>query len=200
MLRLVLTILLSALALCACASARPPLLPPEAHTAGAYWVDDWDGLGEPPLWRTATESQQAFTRRLRLLLAGPLVDNNRAAIRIDVYPSGRAYGYLVRGTQRGNRPWTANERRRFAVSQRDLAQLDLLISQSRLWGVYPEHWVFTDDSICFDGVEAILERADSGGYRFSQANLQCTAPSDYHAVVAHIIAISRERDLARWLE
>lgn len=200
MLRLVLAILLPALALFGCASARLPLLPPEAHAEGAYWTDDWDGLGEPPLWRTVAETQQPYARRLRLLLSGPFRASNRAAIRIDVYPSGRAHGYLVRGTKHRNRPWIIDERRRFVVGQRDLSQLDSLISQSRLWRLYPEHWHFTDDSICFDGVEAILERADSDGYRFSQANLQCTAPSDYRAVVAHIIAISGERDLAGWLE
>lgn len=122
-----------------------------------------------------------------------------ATIRIDRTTEG-ATGTLTRADLNGANRWTIHEQRRFTITGAELAELDALIAASRLWRTYPEFWVLTDpEAICIHGVELVLERANSDGYRFSAANAQCTAPSDYKAVAAYMITLANEPDLANWL-
>jgi hypothetical protein len=140
-----------------------------------------EGLGEPPLW--SANAVEGRSRRIRLLLVPPRITRVRVAIRIDTTVSGRAVGHWVRRERRHGR-WTT-QKRRFSVRREDLARLDVLIAQSRLWRLYPEYWESED--ICVDGVQLIMERATAEGYRFSEANAQCTAPRDYLEVAAQMI-------------
>ncbi len=189
---LTMRILLAALAtlLSACAaSAQPaPALPPE------YPYPHWNGLAEP-LWGSATPRDS-----VRLLMARPHFRRDAyATISIDRRSEG-AIGTLTRADRAGGYEWAIHEQRRFPVSANQLAQLDALIAASRLWRNNPEFWVLTDpDAICIHGVELVLERANAEGYRFSSANAQCTAPSDYKAVAAYMITLANEPVLQGWL-
>jgi len=63
---------------------------------------------------------------------------------------------------------------------------------ARLWTIYPEHWVNSDgNSICIDGEQLVFERTDSNGYRFSEANAQCTAPSALLNVATEMIRMAQ---------
>jgi hypothetical protein len=94
------------------------------------------------------------------------------------------------------------QNRTFSVPPADLAALNDLIAESKLWQIYPQYWVNTSSgTICIDGVEVIMERVEQRQYRFSEANAQCTAPSSMLKVAAKMIDLAGmgNSDVADWL-
>jgi hypothetical protein len=177
-----------------CVVTRTPMLPPEVHDPGAFP----DGLAEPPLWPSA--AMAGYRRRLRLVLS-PMV-RQRVSIRIDTDATGRTVAHFTRLEPSGEgRVWEITETRGRPVSAAAVARLDALISQSKLWGIYPQYWQYPAGEICVDGVEMIMERASTQGYRFSEGNAQCTMPSSVLAVAAQMIDIADpgDRQVASWL-
>jgi len=180
--------------LAGCVSTRTPMLPPE--------VEDWgalpSGLAEPPLW--PRQAMAGYRRRLRLVLS-PMV-RQRVSIRIDTDASGRTVAHFARlEPSEVARGWEVTETYSRPVPTKALARLDALIGQSKLWEIYPQYWQSPPGEICVDGVEMIMERASAQGYRFSEANTLCTAPSSMLAVAAQMIDIADpgDKQVAGWL-
>ena len=170
------------------------MLPPNL----ASEADDLAGFGEPPLW-AAPAAAAGYRQRLRLVLAGPFRD--RVAIRIDTDLAGRSQAHFARQALVHGR-WRITQRRRRDVPAPEVEDLDRKIAGSRLWKIYPEFWQARgSDSVCVDGVYVILERVTAAGYRFSESNAQCTAPSDVLQVAAQMIDMGDPGDarVASWL-
>lgn len=154
------------------ASGRTAMFPP-AVIDSVWWralVDD-----EPPLWRP--ESLRRFKSRIRLSISG--IAAVGVLIRIDERADGGAVGRVVLiNRARGGRDLMTDMDETFRVSATKMKVLRERIVQAKLWSVgSEEHWVFTDeDAICVDGEKLVFERVDADGYRFSEANAQCTAP------------------------
>ncbi|THD35577.1 MAG: hypothetical protein E7773_10710 [Sphingomonas sp.] len=167
------------------------MFPPQIQEI--WWPDLIDD--EPVLWRPG--GQAGFKSRIRLSISG--INLTRALIRIDETESGAGIGRVV--VVRRARVWPrstdliANVDREFRVSAKDMALLHDRIAQAKLWTIGPEeHWVFTNpNDICIDGEQMVFERRDASGYRFSEANAQCTAPPAVRDVARAIIELSGER-------
>ncbi|MGN6819472.1 MAG: hypothetical protein ACTHJR_12450 [Sphingomonas sp.] len=161
---------------------------PPGPAASVWWDDLIDD--EPVLWRAG--GLDGFKSRFRLSIAG--IALQRVLIRIDQKANGEGVGRIaiVRRAGRG-RDLVADVDRTFLVAARDMAALHEAIVVAKLWTTGPEeHWVVKDD-ICLDGEQLIFERADADGYRFSEANAQCTAPPAVLAVARQMIDLSGER-------
>lgn len=183
-----------ALALATLFSALSPLalnaqkMFPPSPAASVWWSDLIDD--EPILWRPG--GREGFKSRLRLSISG--IALQRALIRIDEKANGQGVGRvaIVRRAGRGL-DLIADSDRTFRVSAKDMAALHDAIASAKLWTIGPEeHW-FVKDDICIDGEQLVFERTDAGGYRFSEANAQCTAPPAVLAVARKMIQLSGER-------
>jgi hypothetical protein len=121
-------------------------------------------------------------------------------IRIDEHAGGRVVGRVVVRDRSPRRRDDGTAFREFRVGRRDYEELRRLISESRLWGIHPQYWGYSDpNAICLDGIEFAFERLDAAGYRFSWSNAQCTMPADIRRVASKIIDLSGEPRLHRLL-
>lgn len=171
------------------AYAQPKKFPPEMIDS-VWWSDLIDD--EPTLWRPG--DLRGFTSRLRLTIAG--IAKLKVLIRIDEHRSGRATGRVVLAQRtREGLDLIADVDRSFRVSAAQLAALRTRIAAAQLWKVAPqEHWASKDEvDICLDGEQLVFERVDTLGYRFSEANAQCTAPPALLEVARAFIELSGER-------
>jgi hypothetical protein len=184
--------LLALLALGGCASANTPMLPPQLHDEPNWFR----GFGEPPLW--TPKAAVGYRQRVRLALFPVL--RQEVAVRIDTDASGRTSGSFTR-MEWVERGWEVAERRRFSVSPARLAALDDAIERAGIWKIQPEFWQTPEGEICVDGVMMIMERVDARGYRFSEANAQCSAPGPMLNLAAQMIALANPSDakIATWL-
>ncbi len=169
------------------------MLPPDLQD------DEWEvGLDRTPFWQPG--ALDGYSRRLRLTLNPGLI-GSRAAIRIDTARNGHVSGYVI--TQRPDSHRHAiTVKRHFVPTPEEMARLDALIAQAGIWTIYPEHWVLreTGNNVCIDGVPTVLERLSEEGYRYSEANAQCTAPSGFLKVAAEMIEIAGLGDIVpTWL-
>jgi hypothetical protein len=181
--------------LLACAAVAPAaaaengrgdfMLPPEiARQFSAHYLA---GFGEPALWPPA--ARQGYRTRYRLTISGILYTS--VSIRIDQYPGGRLEGHVVyvdprdRSIPFGRTTW------RFAVPRARFEALQGQFREAGLWTIYPQFYSLTDpNAICLDGMELIFERAEADGYRFSNANAQCTASPAMLQAAATMIDLS----------
>jgi hypothetical protein len=167
------------------------MFPPQIREI--WWPDLIDD--EPVLWRPG--GREGFKSRIRLSISGIVFE--RALIRIDQKANGEGVGRvaLVHHAQVWPRSsdLIAKVDRTFRVSAKDMALLQERIVAAKLWTAgTEEHWVFTDgDDICLDGEQLVFERRDADGYRFSEANAQCTATPALLAVARTIMELSGER-------
>lgn len=192
---LIAALLLSAVAPTATMSRTraPAMLPPDMSQFSAHYLD---GFGEPALWPPG--AMRGYRTRMRLTISGILY--TKIAIRIDQGATGRLSGHLALVDRHDHENPDGRAERDFPVSRAQFAQLQRTVAAARLWRHHPEFWQFTDDSnICIDGMELIFERIDADGYRFANANAQCTAPPDLLRVAEMFVDISRERGVRGWL-
>jgi hypothetical protein len=183
-----------ALLLNSCAST--PALPPDVR--GQTYLPSLAGLAEPPLWPAG--ASRGYSRRIRLILIPTL--RRRLSIRLDTRLSGQSVGHIVRQAyDQETHDWVDTDDRAFSINQADLATLDGLIAGSKIWNLYPEFWQAPKDSICIDGVEIVLERATPAGYRYSEANAQCTAPQSMLKIAGQMVAMAglANSDVEGWL-
>jgi hypothetical protein len=167
--------------LCGCSSFFPPEIQDDEGLGQAIHRD----FGERPLW--PKEASEGYSRRIRVFVF-PAFANSRIAIRIDTSVSGETTGHyaLIKPGPDKRQP-EIMERRSFTVSAGDLAMLNRLIDDTKLWTIYPEHWV-SDKAVCLDGVQIILERVTDAGYRYSDGNAICPQlPLQILKVVDHMI-------------
>jgi hypothetical protein len=155
------------------------MLPPEM--AGQLSAGYLQGFGEPPLW--PERARQGYRTRVRLTIKGILLA--AVSIRIDQYANGRLDGHVAY-VDRGDRTeW------RFPVAGRRFVALQAAFQRAGLWTIHPQFFEFADpNNICIDGMEMIFERADANGYRFANANAQCTASPAMLEAAATMIDIS----------
>lgn len=161
---------------------------PPSVADSAWWPDLLDD--EPMLWQPG--KLRGFKTRYRLAISG--INLVRALIRIDERPDGTGEGRvaLVRRASPGRSlDLIADVDRTFHVAAKDMASLHARIATAKLWRTGPEeHWPLNDGDICIDGEQLAFERLDAGGYRFSEANAQCTAPPAVLAVAQTMIELS----------
>jgi len=164
------------------AQASQPIFP--AEVADSVW---WTDLAEeePPLWRPVDRVNHRS--RVRLSISG--ISTLRVIIRIDEDLRGRFRGRALLIKRRGGRSTDVTERR-FTPTIEQMAHLRAKITEAKLWTMYPEHWIGGENDICVDGEQMVFERADGEGYRFSEANAQCTAPAPLLEVARMMIGIS----------
>jgi hypothetical protein len=149
--------------------ARIAIFPPEV-VESVWWDDLVDD--EPPLWTPA--AQEGFKNRIRLSISG--ISTTRLIIRIDERNDGKIRGRAIR-VQHLGRDSEVREIRTFRPSLDQMTKLHARVLAAKLWIIYPEHWVMENDGdICVDGEQIVFERKNADGYRFSEANAQCTAP------------------------
>lgn len=70
--------------------------------------------------------------------------------------------------------------------------------ESGLWSIHPEYWALGNDEVCLDGMEAIVERRDARGYRYSQANTSCASPVGMDRLIADMVDLARLETRVRW--
>ncbi|MDB5677500.1 MAG: hypothetical protein JWM94_502 [Sphingomonas bacterium] len=189
MLRVALPIMAIGLATIPASLGAQKMYPPGIIDS-AWWPDLIDD--EPRLWQLGR--LQGFKTRYRLAIAG--INRLRALVRIDEKHDGSGIGRvaLVRRSDPGRSlDLIADADRTFRVSAKDMALLRTRIAAANLWSIGPEeHWYVKDD-ICLDGEQLAFERLDADGYRFSEANAQCTAPPVLLVVAQTMIELSGER-------
>ncbi|MFT3724565.1 MAG: hypothetical protein QM773_13385 [Hyphomonadaceae bacterium] len=163
-----------------------PSLPPDLNDYEGYV----ERLDAAPLW--PTYAIDGYTRRLRLTLGPPFV-GQAASIRIDIPERGQPVGYAVR-TRLGVHGRKITQRHRFAPKPGELEQLDELIEAADVWQFERGSWQMDPEGgknvICIDGVQLIFERATKEGYRFSEANAQCTASYKLLRVAEQMITMA----------
>jgi hypothetical protein len=174
----------------------PAMLPPEMPSR-LFFAHYLEGFGEPALWPPG--AARRYRTRMRLTIRG--IRYAKIAIRIDQGATGRLSGHLSLVDRHDHEDPDGRSERDFPVSRAQFAQLQRAVAAAPLWRHHPEFWQFTDDSnICVDGMELIFERMDAEGYRFANANAQCTAPPDLLRVAETFIDISGERSVRHWLQ
>jgi hypothetical protein len=174
------------------------MLPPELHKEQVDWGKSLELPNEGPIWPPA--ASEGYQRRLRLFLFPPRPQ--RVAIRIDTDSSGETKGYVIRVKDEASGGWRVVQEQTFSVKPADLMALNDLIARSKLWQIYPQHWVNTDpNTICIDGMQVMMERVQDRQYRYSEANAQCDAPDAMLKVAAKMIDLAGlgSSDVAGWL-
>ncbi len=191
---LALCVALAGLGLIALAVSPRPALAQRMFPAGIAKSVWWDDLidDEPILWRPG--GQDRFKSRIRLSISG--IVRNKVLIRIDEKANGDGIGRIAVVRRAGRWPRSndlvADIDRTFRVPASRMALLRERIAAAKLWTAGPEeHWIVKDD-ICLDGEQLVFERRDARGYRFSEANAQCTAPPAVLDVARTIIELSGE--------
>jgi hypothetical protein len=144
------------------------------------------------LWPSSALS--GFKSRIRLKIKG--INLLSAMIRIDEREDGRFRGRALLIQRRRDRrtgtllPPETSELS-FRPSAEQMRELRAKIVAAKLWRIYPQHWV--NDDICIDGEQLAFERLDAEGYRFSEANAQCTAPEEVIEVARAMIRMAGVR-------
>lgn len=178
----------------ACASTRPPTLPPDVSDIPAIPSN----FNEPSFWRDNDSAE--YQTRIRVLFQSIRIHNGVATIRIDHNASGKSRGVVIKGDLAGA-GGRINEWRSFSVSDADWRHLNELALSPRLFQHYPEFWESSNPGeICIDGVAVVLERLNADGYKLSEANVSCAAPTEFVALVQELIRLSRDRSLSTFLE
>ena len=183
---------LAALAMLLAAQAAPAqrrMFPPDA-VGSVWWADLVED--EPSLRRPG--DRRGFASRIRLSMSG--IARLKVVIRLDEYRGGGATGRVILAQRsRTSDALVVDVDRRFRATARQMASLRERIAAAQLWRAGPrEHWTSTDPgAICLDGIQLVFERADQAGYRFSEANAQCTATPALLAVARTMIELSGER-------
>jgi hypothetical protein len=177
------TALLVALALsvAGCATAESDglgVLPPDVGWDSAFLLKH----GEPPLWTDGALMRNRS--RLRLTIDG--VNRLRVIVRIDEPRAGVFEGtYLAEW--KGDRRTFVRDRRSFRVPRADMERF---LGEAASAGILVrprQGWQISDDVICLDGEEVLIERVDADGYRAAGANAPCTAPPEFLLVARQIV-------------
>ena len=177
----------------ACARSAA-IFPPEV--SDSVWWSSLENL-EPPIWRP--EDLKGLRSRVRFSISG--ISTLRAIIRIDEDMQGRFKGRVL-FVKRTNRSGSSFEisQWNFRPSVEQMHRFAAKADAAKLWQIYPEHWRGGEDDICVDGEQIVFEKASSQGYRFSEANAQCTAPRALIDAAREFIDISGKPGLASLLE
>jgi hypothetical protein len=169
-------------------------LPPEVISRSPYpaWFQEkMQSFRSESLWVEA--ATERYPERYRMTYFGILIDSLQ--IQIDRNLDGTA-----RLTAQVHRRKRLIEEKQVRLSKREFADFKAVAEDSGLWNQYPEFWVLTDkDEICLDGMEALLERRDSHGYRFSNGNTSCTAPPGMGRLAEKMITLTRLETHTKWL-
>ena len=161
----------------------------------------WSSLisDEPQLWRP--DSLGGFKARIRFSISGH--SKSRLLVRIDELADGQGVGRfaLLQRTRKGL-SIKETRGRSFRVSSASMNLLHARIKEATLWEGGPEtQWVHRDEGlICIDGYQMIFESVDARGYRLSEANAQCSAPSSLLALARHIIDASGDRSASKLID
>jgi hypothetical protein len=143
------------------------------------------------LWVEA--ATERYPERYRMTYFGILIDS--LPIQIDRNLDGTA-----KLTAQVHRRMRLIEEKQVRLSIHDFAEFKAVADGSGLWTEYPEFWVFKDkDEMCLDGMEALMERRDGRGYRFSNGNMSCTAPPGMGRLAEKMIALARLETRTKWL-
>jgi aspartate/tyrosine/aromatic aminotransferase len=143
------------------------------------------------LWVEAATKR--FPERYRMTYFGILIDSLQ--IQIDQNLDGTA-----RLKAQVHRRKRLIEEKQVRLSKRAFEDFKAVAEDSGLWTQYPEFWVLKDeDEICVDGMEALLERRDSRGYKFSHGNTSCTSPPGMGRLAEKMIALARLETRTKWL-
>jgi hypothetical protein len=172
--------------LAGCQSA--PMLPPEL----AGYEPILAGLSEPPLF--GANANDGFSQRIRIVVAPHYLQHPRMAVRLDQLESGLTSGVSIRGEEMRGR-WVATERRPFRASAEEMARLDELIRDARIWET---HEFERREGTCTDGTIVLLERVSASGHRLSYALAPCGTSREYLDVVRYIAGLAGEQ-LEGWL-
>lgn len=178
------------LSACAHSFSGREMLPPDITER--FHAGHFRGFREPPLW--LPEAARGYRTRLRVTASG--IAFLKGSVRIDQHDDGRITGHVV--TIDG--PEQERSARSFRASHRDVQEIVRIAEEGRIWSIHPQFWVLADpDDICIDGIDVVLERVDSAGYRFSQANVSCAAPHAFRRIAERMFEIAREERLKRLL-
>ena len=118
----------------------------------------------------------------------------QVSIRIDTRASGESSGHVVRQVWDRDDGWYVAEDRWFAIQKSDATTLDDTIAESNVWHIYPEFWQIPQGGVCVDGVEITIEKTDPAGYRYSEANAQCSASASMLKLAGQIVRMARFSD------
>jgi hypothetical protein len=157
-----------AFAMPALAQAAGPL-PPDL--ADGYVSNFLAMFRETPLW--VPGAGNGYRSRIRVSLMANT--DTQVSLRIDERPDGTLRGTAVT-VERGSQMWQARDREltRFRVTRAQMDALERMLTDATLWERHPEYWGSAGE-VCSDGLEMIFERVDANGYRFAEANAQCSA-------------------------
>lgn len=188
-----LIILLLACAPVAAKGALPPL-PQEVISASPYPESFQSRMKEfrsEALWSETAIAR--YPERYRMTYFGILIDSLQ--IQIDRNQDGTAR-LLVRVHRRKQ----VIEEKSVRLSRREFEEFKGVAEASGLWTKYPEFWVSTDaDEMCLDGMEALMERRDNRGCRFSHGNTSCTSPPGMGRLAEKMIVLARLQTRTKWL-
>lgn len=172
-----------------------PVFPPEV-AAGAYSIETDESVmrrfQSEPLW--GDHALGRYSERYRFTYFGIL--QTSLQIKIDIVSDNS--GVLTATVRRSG---SIVERQRKHLWSREIAELRHLAASSGIWQRFPEFWVFTDpESFCIDGMEAIVEKRDAEGYRYSRANTSCTSPTGMNRLLDGMVRIAELETGVRWFE
>lgn len=180
--------------LVACVS-RPASQPVPIYPEGVNWPDQLLlRHREPPLW--PVQALDGYLSRLRMSIEG--INRLKVIVRIDQSRSGQGRGTYVEywTSDRGTK---LRQERNFRVSPSEMKALFALASSQSILTQPRQSWTLSEDTICLDGEEVLIELADADGYRAAGANAQCTAPRGFTMVAEQILDLAGANDAKRLL-
>lgn len=152
------------------------------QTISAGWSDcDLKDVGEQPLWQNRLTQQSQVTRFVFTEGHGSFF----RYVTITEFPDGT--GELkTGGSDRGRR---AHAARRSRLSSQQISNLNLLGAQSGAWEFDIGSW--DGDEIYLHCQFLEMEKANSGGYRYSSVNIGCNHPPKLMPLVFEVARLAR---------